>query len=87
MCFQPVARSLRVSKLIPDTAATAKRLRLLWVSCGDKDPTHWQHNQKMHEDLLKQKMPHVWHVDRGGEHVWPVWKNDLYWMSRQLLFR
>ena len=72
--------------LLADRPDAVKQIRLLWISCGDKDAPKWERLKKIHEDLEARKIPHVWHVDRGGEHVWPVWKNDLYWMS-QLLFR
>jgi len=74
----------KAAKLIPDASATATKLRLLWVSCGDKDSGKWDQNKQFHADLVKQKVAHVWHVDAGGEHAWPVWKNDLYWMSQKV---
>jgi len=61
-----------------------KRLRLLWISCGDKDGL-FKGAQSLHERLAEKNVPHVWHVDSGG-HTWPVWKNDLY-LFAQLLFR
>ena len=71
------------SKFFRDPSATAGKLRLLWVSCGNKDPKAWDKNKQLHDDLVNLKVPHVWHVD-SGEHVWPVWKNDLYWISQRL---
>jgi enterochelin esterase-like enzyme len=81
--FSAGGMPLKVSKLIPDPPAAAGQLRLLWVSCGDKDTGKWEQNRQFHEELAKQHVAHVWHVD-SGEHVWPVWKNDLYWMSQRL---
>ena len=75
--------SKQVASLL-DHPASAKPLRLLWISCGDKDSDKWGHLKKLHEDLELKGVPHVWYVDAGGEHVWPVWKNDLYWMSQRL---
>jgi enterochelin esterase-like enzyme len=68
--------------LVPDDAD--KKLRLLWVSCGDTD-TLMSGSKSLHERLDGKKVAHVWHVDAGG-HTWPVWKNDLYLIS-QMLFR
>jgi len=73
-----------LSDLISDADATRKKLRLLWISCGDKD-RFMTSSKSLHAALDKMKVPHVWHVDSGG-HTWPVWKNDLYLVS-QLLFR
>ncbi len=71
------------ASLIPDAAAR-KNLRLLWLSCGDRD-TLMNANKSFHTALEENKVSHIWHVDSGG-HTWPVWKNDLYLLA-QLLFR
>jgi enterochelin esterase-like enzyme len=70
--------------LIPDADLARKQLRLLWVSCGDTDKI-LKGSEAFHTALDEKKIPHVWHMDKGG-HTWPVWKNDLYLMS-QMLFR
>jgi enterochelin esterase-like enzyme len=70
--------------LLPDPADASKQLRLLWLSCGDKDRL-MNASKSFHAALEEKKVPHVWHVDSGG-HTWPVWKNDLYLLS-QMLFR
>jgi enterochelin esterase-like enzyme len=72
----------RGGSTVPEDAA--KKLRLLWVSCGDTDSL-MNGSKGLHESLEGKKVPHVWHVDSGG-HTWPVWKNDLYLIS-QMLFR
>jgi enterochelin esterase-like enzyme len=64
--------------------ADARKLRLLWVSCGDKDGL-MKISQGVHKMLEEKEVPHVWHVDAGA-HTFLVWKNDLYLFS-QLLFR
>jgi enterochelin esterase-like enzyme len=71
------------NNLVPDADAS-KKLRLLWVSCGDTD-TLMNASKSFHTALDDKKVPHQWHVDSGG-HTWPVWKNDLYLVS-QLLFQ
>ena len=70
--------------LISDSAAARKKLKLLWISCGDQDGL-MSISKPFHEAVAKMKVPHIWHVDSGG-HSWPVWKNDLYLIS-QLLFK
>jgi enterochelin esterase-like enzyme len=69
--------------LVPDAGAR-KKLRLLWLSCGDTDGL-MDASKSFHTALDEKKVPHVWHVDSGG-HTWPVWKNDLYVVA-PLLFR
>jgi enterochelin esterase-like enzyme len=68
--------------LIGDPADAARKLRLLWVSCGDTD-RFLKGSEAFHVALEKMKVPHIYHVDSGG-HTWPVWKNDLYLISQRL---
>ncbi len=72
------------SKLLPNPAEAAKKLKLLWVSCGDKDGL-MRISKGLHDYLKENNVPHVWHVDSGG-HTFPVWKNNLYLFS-QLIFK
>jgi enterochelin esterase-like enzyme len=72
------------ANLITDPADANKKIRLLWVSCGDKD-TLMNANKTFHGALEEKKVAHVWHIDAGA-HTFPVWKNDLYLFS-QMLFR
>src|SRR5262249_37922880 len=67
-----------------DSAEAAKKIRLLWVSCGDTDSL-LKFNKEYHANLEQQKIPHIWHLETGG-HTFAVWRNDLYLFS-QLLFR
>jgi len=61
-----------------------KKLRLLWVSCGDKD-TLLKGNTALHNTLTEKKVAHIWHID-SGPHEWAVPRNDLYLIAA-LLFR
>jgi enterochelin esterase-like enzyme len=74
----------RSDALVTGPAEAGKKLRLLWVSCGDAD-TLMNASKTFHTALEEKKVPHLWHVDSGA-HTWPVWKNDLYLLS-QMLFR
>ena len=40
----------------------------------------------LHDYLAERQVPHVWHIDAGGGHTIPVWKNDFYILAT-LLFR
>jgi enterochelin esterase-like enzyme len=68
--------------LVTGPGAAEKKLRLLWVSCGDTDRL-MDASKSFHQTLEKKQVPHVWHVDSGG-HTWPVWKNDLYLLAQRL---
>ncbi len=71
-------------KLLADPATARQKLKLLWISCGDKDGLFFI-SQRTHRYLEENKVPHIWHV-QPGEHNFVVWKQDLYSFS-QLLFR
>ncbi len=71
--------------LIKDHTEAAKKLRLLYVACGDKDFLS-KVSQGVHNMLDEKKVPHIYNVIPGGQHDFKVWKNDLYQFS-QLVFR
>lgn len=71
--------------LIKDHAAAAKKLRLLYVACGDNDGL-FKISQGVHKMLEEKNVPHIYNVIPGGGHDFKVWKNDLYHFA-QLLFR
>ena len=71
--------------LIKDHAEAAKKLRLLYVACGDKDGL-FKISQGVHKMLDEKKVPHIYNVIPGGQHDFKVWKNDLYHFA-QLMFR
>ncbi len=65
-----------------DEAEAAKKIRLLWVSCGDTDKL-LNANKSFITSLEEKKLPHTWHLESGG-HTFPVWRNDLYLFSQRL---
>jgi enterochelin esterase-like enzyme len=71
-------------QLVPDPAKAAKMLKLLWISCGDRDGLI-SFSQRTHVYLKEKNVPHIWHVD-SGIHDFAVWKNDFY-LFAQLIFR
>lgn len=70
-------------ELIPDPASTKKQLKLLWLSCGNKDGLI-RISQRMQRHLKQKDIPHVWNVDSHG-HDPTHWRNNLYHLA-QLLF-
>jgi enterochelin esterase-like enzyme len=82
--FSSAPNTKPAADLITDPDEVSKKLRLLWVSCGDKDHLLGI-SDRFHTALGEKKIPHIWHID-SGRHEWPVWKNDLYLFS-QMLFR
>jgi enterochelin esterase-like enzyme len=82
--FAAAPNTKAAGELVKDPAGMAKRLRLLWLSCGDADFV-LDVSKKFHAHLEGVKFPHVWHLG-AGRHEWKVWKADLY-LFAQLLFR
>jgi enterochelin esterase-like enzyme len=64
------------TQLVPDPAAAKEKLRLLYLSCGNKDGLI-RISQGVHGYLNEKNVPHVWNVD-GHAHDATHWKNNLY---------
>jgi enterochelin esterase-like enzyme len=71
-------------QLVPDPAAAARQLKLLWLSSGNKDGLI-RISQGVHAYLKEKNVPHVWHVDGNG-HDATHWKNNL-WLFSQHIFK
>jgi enterochelin esterase-like enzyme len=82
--FSSAPNTFPPQKLLPDPEEARQKLKLLWVSCGDKDGLFYI-SKNVHLYLQDHNVPHIWHVD-SGYHDWPVWKNDLY-LFTQLIFK
>jgi enterochelin esterase-like enzyme len=70
--------------LVPNPEEAKKKLKLLWISCGDADGLI-NFSKRTHEYLVKNNVPHVYYLEPGG-HDFKVWKNGLYMFS-QFLFK
>ncbi|AWM39018.1 Carbohydrate acetyl esterase/feruloyl esterase precursor [Gemmata obscuriglobus] len=83
--FSSAPNTKKPGDLIKDHADAAKKLKLLYVACGDKDGL-LRVSEGVHKMLDEKKVPHVYHVIPGGAHDFKVWKSDLYRFA-QLVFR
>jgi len=72
------------AQLVPDPAAATQALKLLWLSCGNKDGLI-RISQGVHAYLKEKQVPHVWHVDGNG-HDATHWRNNL-WLFSQRIFK
>jgi enterochelin esterase-like enzyme len=70
------------TELLPDPAAAKDKLKLLWLSCGNKDGLI-RISQGLHAYLKKNQVPHIWHVDGHG-HDATHWRNSLYYFAQKL---
>ena len=58
--------------LVPNPEEAKKKLKLLWISCGDADGLI-TFSKRTHEYLYKNDVPHVYYLEPGG-HDFKVWK-------------
>lgn len=70
--------------LVPDPEAAKKKLKLLWISCGDADGLI-AFSKRTHDYLFEKGVPHIYYIETGV-HDFKVWKNGLYMFS-QFLFK
>ncbi len=68
--------------LVPDPAKATQMLKLLWISCGNKDGL-MRISYQTHKYLKDKNVPHLWHVDDNA-HDFKHWKNSLYWFAQQI---
>jgi enterochelin esterase-like enzyme len=64
------------AELLPDPAAARAQLKLLYLSCGNKDGLI-SISQGVHRYLKEHDVPHVWNVDDHG-HDAETWGSNLY---------
>jgi enterochelin esterase-like enzyme len=82
--FSSAPNTKRPEELVPDPAKAKEQLKLLWLSCGDKDGLI-RISKQTHDYLKTNSVPHIYYIEHGY-HDFKVWKNGLYMFS-QLLFK
>lgn len=80
--FSSAPNTKPAAELVPDPAAAKKQLKLLYLSCGNKDGlVHI--SQGLHNYLKEQNVPHIWHVDSHG-HDPETWSKNLYFFAQHI---
>jgi enterochelin esterase-like enzyme len=82
--FSSAPNTKKPEVLVPDPDEAKKKLKLLWISCGDNDGLI-TFSQRTHEYLQSNDVPHIYYI-QPGVHDFKVWKNSLYMFS-QLIFK
>ncbi len=82
--FSSAPNTKRPEELVPDPDEARKKLKLLWISCGDNDGL-LPFSKRTHEYLYMKDVPHIYYLE-PGVHDFKVWKNGLYMFS-QFLFK
>lgn len=70
------------AELVPDPAAARAQLKLLYVSCGNKDGLI-NFSQGVHRYLKEHEVPHLWNVDDHG-HNGETWGSNLYHFAQRI---
>jgi enterochelin esterase family protein len=71
-----------IATALADGKALNKRLRWLWVGCGQEDPG-FGNNQQFVAKLGQRGITHVFHATPGA-HTWPLWRAYLEEVLPQL---
>ena len=82
--FSSAPNTKPAAELVPDPEKATKQLKLLYLSCGNKDGLI-RVSQEVHAYLKEKNVPHIWHVDEHA-HDFQHWKKALYNFS-QLIFQ
>lgn len=80
--FSSAPNTKASAELVPDPAAARKRLKLLYVSCGNKDGLI-NISQRVHRYLKENDVPHIWNVDDCG-HDGASWGSNLYHFAQRI---
>ncbi|MCB0748301.1 MAG: esterase, partial [Ignavibacteriae bacterium] len=82
--FSSAPNTKKPEELFPNPEESKKKLKLLWISCGDNDGLI-PFSTRTHEFARDNDIPHIFYLE-PGVHDFKVWKNGLYMFS-QLLFK
>ena len=82
--FSSAPNTKQPQELVPNPEEAKKKLKLLWISCGDNDGLIYN-SKRTHDYLFKNDVPHIYYIE-PGVHDFKVWKNGLYMFS-QFLFK
>jgi enterochelin esterase-like enzyme len=82
--FSSAPNTKPAADLIPGPAQAKSQLKLLFLSCGNKDGLI-NISQRTQRYLKEHEIPHVWNVDSHG-HDGTHWRNNLYHFA-QVVFQ
>jgi enterochelin esterase-like enzyme len=82
--FSSAPNTKSPQELIPNPEEVKKKLKLLWISCGEQDQL-LPVSKRTHDYLYENNVPHIYYLE-PGHHDFKVWKNGLFMFS-QFLFK
>lgn len=83
--FSSAPNTKQPQELVPKPEETKEQLKLMFLSCGDKDGLI-SFSKRTHDYLADNNIDHYYYVIPEGQHDFKVWKDSLYNFA-QLLFK
>ena len=80
--FSSAPNTKSPADLLPDPSIAKEKLKLLWLSVGNKDGLI-KISQGVHQYLKDKGVAHVWNVD-GHAHDPTEWRNNLYYFLQKV---
>lgn len=80
--FSAAPNTKPAAELVPDPGHAREKLKLLYISCGNKDGLIGI-SQGMHAWLKEHQVPHVWNVDDHA-HDGETWGSNLYHFTQKI---
>lgn len=80
--FSSAPNTKSPTELVPDPAAAMEKMKLIYLSCGNKDGLI-RISQGLQRHLKENEVPHIWNVDGHG-HDGTHWRNNLYYFAQKL---
>jgi enterochelin esterase-like enzyme len=80
--FSSAPHTKSPEELVPDPAKASPLLKLLSISCDDRDGLLLI-SQRTRVYLKEKNLPHVWPVEPGA-HDFAVWRNDLHHFAERI---
>ena len=80
--FSSAPNTRQPAELVPNPAVAKAKLKLIYLSCGNKDPLI-NISQGVHAYLKERDVPHIWNVDDEG-HTPKTWASNLYHFAQRI---
>jgi enterochelin esterase-like enzyme len=80
--FSSAPNTKQPSQLLADPAAAKAKIKLLYLSCGNKDGLIGI-SQGVHAYMKEKEIPHLWNVDSHA-HDPTHWRNNLYYFLQKV---
>ena len=78
MATSPLDLKTAFGGVLSDAAAFNKKVRLVWVGIGTKEPERmYQSVNNFHQTLEKSGIKHIYYESPGTDHEWQTWRRSL----------